>query len=199
MTLRTLLILGLATVTLAACSSKPAPDLYVLRMPESDAKATCTFTHTIVLDRPSAPTEYDSKRIAVMLDHNHLSYYTGTAWASPFPDQLQAFMSDAFSHEGITVLDNNTADADRASTLHLTIHEADITNVNTPVVHLRLTGSISSPSGSIKYFKLNEAMTAEENHMPQIVDAYDRAALDAVNSIIHKSMKSRCPGVYAGD
>jgi ABC-type uncharacterized transport system auxiliary subunit len=193
MTLRNLLLTGLAAVTLTACSSKPAPDLYVLRAPDTDAQRVCTFTHDVVLDRPTAPNEYDTKRIAVMLDHNHLSYYTGAGWASPFPEQLQGFMSDALTARGVNVLDSNMADTGHASPLHLAIREADVTNIDAPVVRLRLTGTIAG-----KHFKVNETVPAAENHMPQIVDAYDVAASHAADTIV-KTMKARCPGVYAGD
>ena len=194
MTLRHFLLLGFTAMTLTACGgSKPSPDLYVLREPD-EAADVCTKSQSLAIDRPSAPSEYDSKRIAVMLDHNHLTYYTGAGWASPFPDQLQDFMSDAFAREGVNVLDDTN---DHANTLHITIREADITNPDAPVVHLRLTGSVST-GGHVTRFKLNEQVTAEQNHMPQIVDAYDAAAGKAATDIL-KGMKLRCAGVYAGD
>ena len=194
MTLRTILLISLAAMTLTACgSSKPSPDLYVLRVPDDTAQV-CTKQQSLVIDRPSAPSEYDTKRIAVMLDHNHLTYYTGAGWASPFPDQLQDFMSDALAQQGLNILD---AANDHANALHITIREADITNADAPVVHLRLTGSVNT-GGHVTRFKLNEQVAAEQNHMPQIVDAYDAAASKAAADIM-KGMKLRCAGVYAGD
>ena len=191
MKLRTILMVGLAALTLAACSSKPASDLYVLRVPD-DAATTCNKPYTLAMNRPSAPNEYDTKRIAVMLDHNHLTYYTGASWASPFPDQLQDFLSDAFTRQGLTVLDGSD-DTDTASKLHITIREADITNAETPIVQLRLTGTVSNASGHTTHFKVNAKVPAEKNHMPQIVDAYDAAAMQAAVTIM-KSMKLRCAG-----
>ena len=194
MKLHSTLMVGLAAMTLAACgSSKPAPDLYVLRAPVG-APATCSKSTAIAIDRPGAPNEYDTKRIALMLDHNHLAYYTGASWASPFPDQLQDFMSDAFTQQGVNVLEGS---GDHTNTLHLTIREADITNVDAPVVHLRMTGSVSN-GGRTTRFKVNEQVAADENHMPQIVDAYDTAAMNAATTILH-GMKLRCAAVPAGD
>ena len=190
MNLRSILLTGLATVTLTACGAKPAPDLYVLRAPASDAPRACIFTHSIALDRPSAPSEYDSKRIAVLLEHNHLSYYTGASWASPFPDQLQDFLSDSLAARGVHIADASASDA---TPLHFTIREANITNLDAPIIHLRLSGTIGS-----KHFNVNESIPASENHMPQIVDAYDTAATHAADTIL-KSMKSRCPAIPAGD
>ncbi len=192
MTLRTFFTATLIPLALTACGSKPTADLYVLRAPDSGPTAVCTATHTIVVDRPAAPDEYDTKRIAVMLDHNHLSYYTGASWASPFPEQLQSFLSDALAARGLTVLDGDAAEGS-VSVLHVTVREADITDLDTPVVHLRLTGTIGK-----KRFTINESAPAEQNHMPQIIDAYDIAAGNAVDDILH-ALKSRCPGVYAGD
>ena len=182
-------IASFALLSLAACSSRPAADLYVLRVPEGTV-ASCSPSRTISIDRPSVPNEYDSKRIAVLLDHHHLTYYTGAAWASPFPEQLQDFLSDALMQQGQNVADGDAIEAIR---IHLVVQEADITDLTAPVVHLRLTGSIHRPSGAMSHFKVNEAVPAAENHMPAIIDAYDRAALNAASEI-SKAMKLHCSG-----
>ena len=184
-------MLALTAAALSACSSKPVSDLYVLRVPEG-ALTSCRPSMALNIARPSAPNEYDSKRMAVMLDQNHLSYYTGAGWASPFPDQLHDFLSDAFTRQGLNVLEG-TADTDNTHILRLFIHEADIIDVNEPVVHLRLTGTVTGTSGHATRFTINEHIPAAANHMPQIVDAYDHAAVNALG-IINQTLKLKCSG-----
>ncbi len=178
---RTFTLFGL--LLLSACGSHPAPDMYVLRAPSTGA--SCTPARTITLERPTARDEYDTKRIAILMGSNKLTYYTGAAWASPFPDQLQDFLSDALAQNGITVAD---ADAPpRGPVLHLAIAEAQVEQVDAPVVHLRLIATF----GAHKRLVLDERATAAANHMPEIVDAYNQAALQAAQKIA-SAMGTRC-------
>ena len=85
-------------------------------------------------------------------------------------------------------------DDDRnARVLKLTVREAHVVNIDAPVVHLRLSGAVYDHNSGrvVKRFKINERVPATENHMPQIVDAYEQAAANAAQRIT-KGMKQRC-------
>ncbi|MES2985260.1 MAG: ABC-type transport auxiliary lipoprotein family protein [Pseudomonadota bacterium] len=172
-------------LTLTACGSKPATDLYVLRADSADS-SMCRPTKMIAVARPVAPSQYDTKRMAILLDNNHLTYYSGASWASPLPDQLQAFITDALGQD--VESDDNTA-----AVLKLTLREAHVININAPVVHLRIQGSLYDPVSKrvIQRLNINEKIPAAENHMPQIVDAFNQAASHAAQEIA-KAMKLRC-------
>ena len=180
-----LFLISLSLLALSACSSRPAPDLYVLRASDAEA-TTCTPVTSLMINRPTARDEYDNKRFAVLLSDNHLSYYTGASWASPFPEQLQDFLSDYFAGKGMNVVNTDERSGSNGRAVNLTIREAVIVNTGAPVVHLRLQGTIGG-----KRIRINESVAASENHMPQIVDAYTQAATQAAERI-SAAMKLHC-------
>ena len=183
-------LLLLSMLALAGCGSRSSPDLYVLRAPDDLTFATCKTPHTaLVIDRPSTRDEYDSKRIPVMLGKNHLSYYSGASWASPFPDQLRDFLIDAYTQSDMFSSVDEQDDSDTSSySLLITIHEATVTQLDAPVVKLRLSGTLrQSESGRvISRFNIKESVPAAENNMAEIVDAYDEAAANAAQKIMRK-------------
>lgn len=180
-------------LVLTGCASKPPADLYVLRAPTSLDFSSCLSPRgAITIARPSAPQEYDSKRIAVLLDAQHLNYYSGANWASPLPDQLQQFLVDALSQSDRFVTTAGDS-ANQGSIVSITIHQADVVRVKSPVVRLRLTGVVRDASSHrvIAPFSVNETVPASENHMAQIIAAYDEAASHAAQQIA-QALKLRC-------
>lgn len=176
--IRSLSILVVVSVLLSACiGGGSAPnDLYVLRAPES-LDLSCARAAGIAINRPVARSEYDTKRIAVLLGGNRLTYYTGATWASPFPEQLRNFLNDAF---------NQGSKSGGGNQLSLTIEAAEVIEATT-TVHVKLSGSLRGG----KRFHIEETVKAEENHMPQIIDAFNQAASHAAQQIAQK-INPRC-------
>ena len=169
---------------LGACGGKSAPDLYVLRVPESVTPYACTQERTLIVERPTAAAEYATTRIAVMQEHGGLTYYTGAAWASPFPDQLQNFLADMLETSGAyrTVTTDRSEEGVRLS---IAIRQVTVDHANAPVAHLRLTARLSDMHSGKRLAKVvvNETIPASENHMPDIADAFNTAALHAATKI----------------
>lgn len=188
------LLISCSVLMLAACSSKPAADLYVLRASESAPTYQCKGAGGLVIDRPHARDEFDTKRIAVMLSSSRLTYYTGAAWASPFPDQLRDFLVDDFSrYEGLAVADGETEDSKQLRSLTLTIHDASVTSGNMPSVRLRMTAIVrdAQSNRAINKVRIQETVPAAANHMAEIVDAFNEASSRSTQKIA-KALKLKC-------
>ena len=182
----------LCVMLVSACGGRPAPDLYVLRVPEATQLTAChAKKETLIIERPVSPQEYDSKRIAVLLDANHLNYYTGASWASPLPDQLRDFMIDVFTRSGQFASATGAADQHAGYRVQMTLLEADVTNPDAPVITLRMVGAVrSNTTGTVvKRFHVDETVPASQNHMADIVDAYSRAASNAAQTIAQSLCK----------
>lgn len=183
-------------LALGACSSKPAPDLYVLRAPDADTAMHCNASRNLAISRPLARDEYDTKRIAIMLAKTRLTYYTGAVWASPLPDQLRAFLIEDLSRfSQLTVVESEGDDGSASQTLELTIHDASVVNVSQPSAHLRMTAVLRDARSHhvLTRIRVNESVPAEANHMAEIVEAFNQAAANASRKIT-QAMKLGCRG-----
>jgi ABC-type uncharacterized transport system auxiliary subunit len=175
-------------LVLAACGGAPSDDLYVLRTPDNQTGEACKNGRTLTVEKPVAAAEYAGKRIVVMQSGSHLNYYTGAAWAAPFPAQLQDFLIDALDHSGGFDGVNSTAENDVGMiTLTTIIRAAEVTGGDQPVAHLRLVATLrdSSTAALIARVNIDESVPASENHMPAIIDAFDIAAAHAAAKIAH--------------
>lgn len=195
--LRSTLCAAFAALTLGACSSKPAPDLYVLRAPDAETALHCNASRNVAISRPVARDEYDTRRIAIMLGKTRLTYYTGAVWASPLPDQLRAFLIEDLARlSRFTVVESETDDGNATQILEVAIHDASVVNVNQPSAHLRMTAVLRDvrSHGVLARVRINESVPAEANHMAEIVEAFNQAAANASRKIT-KAMKLGCRGV----
>lgn len=169
--------LFISGLLLASCSSKPTNDLYVLR---PDAPLAGTRCESLVIARPSARAEYDTKRIAILLAPNQVTYYTGAAWVSPFPDQLRAFLSEAYTQAGRSTTNQHVA---------ITIQQAAVEELDAPIVHLRLAATFTA-QGARQGMRIliDEKVPARENKMEAIIEAYTVAATRAAEQIAGKCL-----------
>lgn len=180
--MRASLLLGM--LLLAGCASKPAPDLYVLRVPDGFEMSGCKHRGALIIPRPDARREYAGKRIAILLSPTKLTYYTGASWASSLPEQLRDFMADAFAQSRLYAsVNDESADGAQAQQLVLKIEEAQVVNVDAPKVQLRISGSLRDGAKIRKPFRITEEVAAEANHMPEIVAAFDEAAASVAKKI----------------
>jgi ABC-type uncharacterized transport system auxiliary subunit len=168
----------------------------VLRAAEGTLPATqCIAKGTMVIARPRAGAEYDSKRIAVLMPNAQLNYFTGASWASPLPEQLRNFMVDAFAESGRFRYVSRDPVASAKTTLTLQIHEASVVyneQSDAPAVHLRLTALLNAGSEiRSRVVSINEIIPAAENHTPDIIRAFNKAATSATQQIA-VAMKSGC-------
>lgn len=179
---------------LTACSPS-APDLYVMRNSDSTATPSkaCKARGTLIVTRPHTGDEYDSRRIAVLLEGTKLTYYTGAEWASAFPEQLRDFVMDSFTRTGRYQLVSREGEATaHTTTLTLFVQEADVITPDTPAVHLRMTAQWQvGGQGTPKTLAIDETVPASKRHMPEIIDAYNQAAARAVQKIA-AAMTPRC-------
>ena len=187
-----------ALLFLTACGGADAPDLYVLRAPENALPASqCVARGTLVIPRPRAGIEYDSKQIAVLMKDAQLNYFTGASWASPLPEQLRNFMIDAFAQSGrFRYVGRDSDDIGKTTTLTLQVQEANVVyseGSDIPAVHLRLTAALNEGASRHigRIVSVNEMVPAIENHTPDIIRAFNKATTSAAQEIA-AAMKSGC-------
>ena len=188
-------LLLISPLLLTTCGGASAPDLYVLQAAENTLAAKqCVAKGSMVVTRPRAGTEYDSKRIAVLLPDAQLNYFTGANWASPLPEQLRNFMIDAFTQSGrFRYVGRDAEGTQKITTLTIHLQEANVVysaESNTPAVHVRLTALLDAGKSS-RIVEVNETIPAAENHTPDIIRAFTKAASNAAQEI-DAAMKSGC-------
>lgn len=183
----------LPLLVLAACISvgkeRPGRELYVLQAAPAVVSKNRLEASVRVMEPEAAPG-LDTRRIAVRDTPNHLTYYTGVAWAQPVPQLLQEFMIDMLSQSQAfknVSSDQDTTFADIIVRMAVHDFEVDITG-DAPIVRMRL--SVTMVSGNsrevLRSFSVSRTAKAAANHMPQIMEAFDAAAAEAAAEIARK-------------
>ena len=89
-----------AVFLIAACTSKPAPELYALTA-EAPAVAPCRATTGIVVQEPIPAPGLDSTRIAVIDRPNHQTFYKDVRWNAPASVVVQHYLAESFERSGM--------------------------------------------------------------------------------------------------
>lgn len=175
---------------LAACAlaqPRPADTLYVLHA-DVPAPAGKPLPFSLMIALPDAGPGLDTPRIAVLDTPNHLTYYTGAAWAQPLPQTLQAFLSDSLqqSHRFKSVSsDQGGVFADLILLTEIRDYEVENNGNAAPTVRLRL--GIKLVEGNTHHivasFSIEKTAAAQANHMADIVAAFNAATQEAAADI----------------
>jgi len=194
---RTMLI-ALLGVTLAACAgslfkNKAAPPtMYVLRatrnMPPADPPGEDHPANLAVL-RPRVRAGLDTERIAALYPDRHMDYYADVRWSGPLDEVLQDLTVQQFHvNPGLS---NVSADVSVfASTYWLEIEVSDFQAEYSaaggpPTVHVHLRARVGNAVDRhvLAHFEPDVHEAAADNRMSAIVDAYNRAADQALSDI----------------
>jgi ABC-type uncharacterized transport system auxiliary subunit len=194
---RTMLI-ALLGVTLAACAgslfkNKAAPPtMYVLRatrnMPPADPPGEDHPANLAVL-RPRVRAGLDTDRIAALYPDRHMDYYADVRWSGPLDEVLQDLTVQQFHvNPGLS---NVSADVSVfASTYWLEIEVSDFQAEysaagGAPTVHVHLRARVGTAGDRhvLAHFEPDVHEAAADNRMSAIVEAYNRAADQALSDI----------------
>ena len=187
------LLLGLVSVTLAACvgslfKNKIAPPtMYALSAtpksapadPPGDAAASPV---DLAVLKPRVRTGLDTDRIAALYPDRRLDYFAGVRWSGPLDEVLQDLAVQEFhANAGLR---NVSADASVfASTYWLEIEVVEFQAEyppagGAPTVHVLLQARLGNSADRhiLARFEPDVHEAAADNRMSAIVDAYNRAA-----------------------
>jgi cholesterol transport system auxiliary component len=193
-----LLLLPALALALTACAgslfkNKTAPPtMYRLaataKAPAAEPAGTKTAVDLAVL-KPRVRAGLDTDRIAALYPDRRMDYFADVRWTGPLDEVLQDLAVQEFhANPGLRYV---SADASVfASTYWLEIEVTDFqaeysTNVAAPTVHVHLQARVGS-SGERRVlgrFEPDIHEAAADNRMSAIVDAYNRAADEALAQI----------------
>jgi cholesterol transport system auxiliary component len=184
--------------TLAACAgslfkNKAAPPtMYMLKatrnMPAADPAGENLPVDLAVL-RPRVRAGLDTDRIAALYPDRHMDYYADVRWSGPLDEVLQDLTVQQFHvNPGLR---NVSADVSVfASTYWLEIEVTDFQAEyaaagGPPTVHVHLRARVGNSGDRhvLARFEPDVHEAAADNRMNAIVDAYNRAADQALSDI----------------
>jgi cholesterol transport system auxiliary component len=194
---RTVLVV-LASVTLAACAgslfkNKAAPPtMYMLgatrKTPAADPPGENHPADLAVL-RPRVRAGLDTDRIAALYPDRHMDYYADVRWSGPLDEVLQDLTVQQFHvNPGLR---NVSADVSVfASTYWLEVEVMDFQAEYSaaggpPTVHVHFQARLGNSGDRhvLARFESDVREAAADNRMSAIVDAYNRAADQALSDI----------------
>jgi len=196
------MLLALLGVTLAACAgslfkNKAAPPtMYMLsatrKMPAADAgggQAPGNVAADVAVLRPRVRAGLDTDRIAALYPDRRMDYFADVRWSGPLDEVLQDLAVQEF-HVDLKV-SNVSADASVfASAYWLEIEvmafQAEYTAAGgPPTVHVHFQARLGNSGDRhvLARFEPDVREAAADNRMSAIVDAYNRAADQALSDI----------------
>jgi cholesterol transport system auxiliary component len=190
-------LLALLGVTLAACAgslfkNKTAPPtMYMLgptRSTPADPPSNNLPSDLAVL-RPRVRAGLDTDRIAALYPDRHMDYFADVRWSGPLDEVLQDLAVQQF-HANLRGSNVSPDVSVFASTYWLEIEVMDFQaeysdTGGPPTVHVHLQARIGNSGDRhvLAHFEPDVHEAAADNRMSAIVDAYNRAADQALSDI----------------
>jgi cholesterol transport system auxiliary component len=159
--------------------------------PPGAALASPAALPSIGVSRPDADPGLDSSRIILVQADHRLNFYSGSRWAGPVPDLVEALTVETLRASGgwQSVQD---ADSPFPSEYLLRIRvrrfEADYTGGGpAPEVHVALDCVVGQGREVLASFIAQGAATAAADRMSAVVAAFEQATDEALNSLARQS------------
>lgn len=199
------LCVALLCVALCACGSLfqtkiAPPTMYLLSMKPTPAAAAAAGAAALPLDlvvlKPHVRAGLDSDRIALLYPDRRLDYFANARWSGPMDELTQELVVQEF--RGMGAFRNVSSDASVfASSYWL---EIDVTDFQAeyasagalPSVHVHLLARLGSSADRqvLARFESDAHVTAGENRLSAIVDAYNRACDQALAKLVTGSVEA---------
>jgi cholesterol transport system auxiliary component len=177
-------------------SNLPPVESYVLRADAPDGGAPTGVAPARASLRvlyPLAAPGLDSERIVLLESDRRLSYYAASRWATPLPALLEQLAVDTLRRTGAwsAVEDSRGVwPADYLLQLDIRRFEADYTGGGPPVVHVVLDCTLGRRAGQdelVASFTTERTVSAAQNRVGAVVEAFERAADDALAEAAQRS------------
>lgn len=190
-TRRHFMLLGAGAV-LGGCGvipkvNNPVP-LYTLSAVTQFDRSLPKVDWQLVVGTPVASADLDTTRIALTRSPRVIEYFAKGAWADNAPILLQDKLIESFEASGAIVAVGRDAVGLRPDYVlqsELRDFQAEISG-DAPTAHLRLTAKlVRMPDRRIvANITIEQKVAAAGNSLPQIVDAFDRAAGEAFQEAV---------------
>src|SRR5690348_16046874 len=201
-------LIALMTLLAGACSVSnllgppPAPEIYVLRPVLGDLTGP-KVSWALAVDRPSAPTNIETDRIAISRSANTEDYYADASWTDRLPGLLQRELVQAF--EKSARIDQV---ADDASAVHSDyILETEIRTFQaryaqpdgapTAIVSIGARLISRDTHSIVAHVVVEKQAPATQNSINAAVEALDRASGDAISQIVTWALAAVRPSAGA--
>jgi cholesterol transport system auxiliary component len=189
---RLLLLAGGAGAALAGCGvipkvNSPVP-LYTLSAVTQFSRTLPKVDWQLVVGTPVAAANLDTTRIALTRSPGVIEYFAKGAWADNAPVLLQDKLIQSFEASGAIAAVGRDAVGLRPDYVlqsELRDFQAEFSGAN-PTAHLRLAAKlVRMPDRRIvATANIDQRVPAAGGSLPQIVDAFDRAAGEAFEQVV---------------
>jgi cholesterol transport system auxiliary component len=191
MTRRHFVVLG-AAATLGGCGiipkvNDPVP-LYTLSAVTQFDRSLPKVDWQLVVGTPVASADLDTTRIALTRSPGVVEYFARGAWADNAPVLLQSKLIESFEASGAIVAVGRDAVGLRPDYVlqsELRDFQAEFSGA-APIAHLRLAGKlVRMPDRRIiANIAIEQKVPAGGGSLPEIVNAFDRAASEAFQDVV---------------
>jgi cholesterol transport system auxiliary component len=203
------LLIACAALAVTGCTglfhSTAAPEqTYLLRAPAPPAAAapaappgaalaSPAALPSIRVSQPAADPGLDSSRIILVQADHRLNFYSGSRWAGPVPDLLEALTVETLRASGgwQSVQDADSPfPSDYLLRIRVRRFEADYTGGGpAPEVHVVLDCVVGVREGRevLASFVAQGTATAAADRMSAVVAAFEQATDEALNSLAQQS------------
>jgi cholesterol transport system auxiliary component len=182
----------------AACSSglhsdEPPLETYVLRATAAASPPSANPLPSLRVSRPLAAPGLDTERIVLMQSDHRSSYYARSRWAARLPDVVQSLAVETFRATGAwQSVEDARLSIPAQYFLEVTIRrfEADYTGrTDAPVVQVSLDCALARRTDRelVAAFSAESSANAAENRLGAVVDAFERAANQALATAAARS------------
>lgn len=200
---RTLLVAGVSSVALSACSGligppEPSP-LYVLRPSSRAAGGGPRVNWQLSVVLPDAPDSLDTNRIALVQPSNEWDFYANSSWQDRVPFLVQSALIEAFESTGrIPAVGKDTQGLKSDYLLETDIRDFqaryDVAD-GTPTVVVRIAAKLIAARGRTIVQSLNAhaEIAASANSVPAVVQAFDQALGQTLGQIVEWTLSAPPP------
>ena len=200
---RALLVTGLSSVALSACSGiigpPEPPPLYMLKAAALPAGGGPRVPWQMSITLPDAPDSLDTSRIALVQPTNQMDYYASASWQDRLPFLVQRALIDAFEASGRIAAVGRDTDGLKSDYLLLTdIHDFQArydTEDAPPTAVVQLSVKlIAARNRTIALAKtVGKEVPSSQNTVPAVVAAFNQALTDTMAQTVAWAMDAPMP------
>ncbi len=207
------LLCAVCALALAACGSLlqsklPPPSVYLLSAGAATPSGAAIPADLAVL-KPRVRTGLDSDLIAVLYPDRRLDYFAGARWSGPLDEVVQDLALQVFrAHANLRSVHAESSAFGSGYWLEIDVvdfqaeYSADTGAGGgaAPTVHVHLLGRVGSSADRriLGQFEADDRQRAADNRLTAIVEAYNRAADDALARIVADTTETLSKSLETG-
>ncbi len=204
---RALLVTGLSSVALSACSGiigppEPAP-LYMLKNTPMPAGGGPRVPWQVSVVLPDSPDSLDTSRIALVQPSDQMDYYANSSWQDRLPFLVQSALIDAFEASGRIASVGRDTDGLKSDYLLLTdIHDFqaryDVADAPpTAVVKLSVKLIAARTRTIAQATSVGKEVPTTQNSVPAVVQAFNQALSETMAQTVSWALSAPMPAKQA--